>query len=184
VLTASCARARACVRFVNCFADFAAATVTSSTTTIRGSGGSSITLDIAGVTLRDWSRTTLELTAGCNGANVTYLGSVQSPGSVFFRTDNSVNSVLCAPGTASARLALNGQNFEDLDALTFTIDGKGRYKVLFVYISPIEDFGWTYAQNKGRLAVAEQFGVSVDTPYIENIPVRMFRDCKWCELKM
>ena len=67
-------------------------------------------------------------------------------------------------------LALDGQNFEETD-LVFTIDGSGRFRVLFVYFSTMNDFGWTYAQNLGRLAVAEQFGVSVETLFVENIPV-------------
>lgn len=165
-----CAALPWCFVFGAC-SDHDDAVITPSTTNIRGSGGSSITLDISGITLRDWDHATLELTADCNGANATYAGAARSPGSIFFRTDSSVNTVLCAPGSASGRLSLNGQDFTDIEGIVFNIDDRPAYKVLFVYISPIDDFGWTYAQNLGRLAVAEQFGVSIDTPYIENIPV-------------
>src|SRR3546814_20342563 len=89
--------------FGSTFADFATATVTPSTTTIRGSGGSSITLGISGITLRDWSKTMLTLPAGCNSASVNYAGAAMSAGPIFFRTDNSVNRVLCDTGTATTQ---------------------------------------------------------------------------------
>jgi basic membrane protein A and related proteins len=42
------------------------------------------------------------------------------------------------------------------------------FKVAFVYVAPIGDLGWTWAQDQGRLAVEEELGV--ETAYIENVP--------------
>ncbi|MEJ6399082.1 BMP family ABC transporter substrate-binding protein [Yoonia sp. 208BN28-4] len=43
-------------------------------------------------------------------------------------------------------------------------------KVGFVYVGPIGDGGWTYEHDKGRLAVEAEFGDSVETIYVENVP--------------
>ncbi len=40
-------------------------------------------------------------------------------------------------------------------------------KVGFVYVAPIGDLGWTYAQDQGRLAVE---ALGAETTYIENVP--------------
>ena len=42
-------------------------------------------------------------------------------------------------------------------------------KVGFVFVGPIGDGGWTYEHNKGREAVEEAFGDSVETVYVENV---------------
>lgn len=42
-------------------------------------------------------------------------------------------------------------------------------KVGFVYVGPIGDGGWTYEHNKGRLAVEEALGDTVETVYVENV---------------
>ncbi len=42
------------------------------------------------------------------------------------------------------------------------------FKVAFVYVAPIGDLGWSWAQDQGRLYVEEQLGV--ETTYIENVP--------------
>ncbi len=42
------------------------------------------------------------------------------------------------------------------------------FKVAFVYVAPIGDLGWTWAQDQGRLAVEQELGV--ETAYIENVP--------------
>lgn len=55
-------------------------------------------------------------------------------------------------------------------------------KVAFVYIGPVGDAGWTFAHDRGRKAVEEQFGDKVKTTYVENVPEsaadaeRVFRD--------
>ena len=46
--------------------------------------------------------------------------------------------------------------------------GGEKVKVAFVYVAPIGDLGWTWAQDQGRLAVEKELGV--ETAYIENVP--------------
>lgn len=43
-------------------------------------------------------------------------------------------------------------------------------KIAFVYIGPPGDMGWTYEQERGRLAVQKAFGNKIETKYIENVP--------------
>ena len=44
------------------------------------------------------------------------------------------------------------------------------FKVAFVYVAPIGDLGWTYAHDQARLQLEEQFGDSIETVFIENVP--------------
>ena len=48
-------------------------------------------------------------------------------------------------------------------------DGHEKTKVGFVYVGPVGDGGWTYEHNKGRLAVEEEFGDSVETVFVESV---------------
>jgi basic membrane protein A len=43
-------------------------------------------------------------------------------------------------------------------------------KIAFVYIGPPGDMGWTYEQDRGRLAIEKQFGSQIETKYVENVP--------------
>lgn len=54
-------------------------------------------------------------------------------------------------------------------------------KVGFVYIGPVGDGGWTFAHDRGRLAMAEALGDKVETGFVESVPenadaARVFRD--------
>jgi basic membrane protein A len=54
-------------------------------------------------------------------------------------------------------------------------------KIAFAYIGPVGDGGWTYAHDKGRLALEKEFGDKIKTSYVENVPEaadaeRVFRD--------
>ncbi len=44
------------------------------------------------------------------------------------------------------------------------------FKVAFVYVAPIGDLGWSWAHDQGRLMLEDQFGDSVETAFIENVP--------------
>nr|MBA3530976.1 BMP family ABC transporter substrate-binding protein [Ardenticatenales bacterium] len=46
----------------------------------------------------------------------------------------------------------------------------GPLKVVFVYIDPLGDRGWTWAHDQGRLAIEEAFGEQVETSYVEHLP--------------
>ena len=39
-------------------------------------------------------------------------------------------------------------------------------KVGFVYVGPVEDLGWTYRHDIGRLAVEAAYGDKVETTYL------------------
>lgn len=49
-------------------------------------------------------------------------------------------------------------------------DGHEPTKLGFVFVGPVGDGGWTYEHNKGRLAVEEHFGDSVETVFVESVP--------------
>jgi simple sugar transport system substrate-binding protein len=46
----------------------------------------------------------------------------------------------------------------------------GPLKVAFAYVGPVGDAGWTFAHDKGRKAVAAEFGSKVSTTFVENVP--------------
>jgi simple sugar transport system substrate-binding protein len=47
---------------------------------------------------------------------------------------------------------------------------EGPLKVGFIYIGTINDNGWNYAHNQGRLYLEEELGDAVETTYVENVP--------------
>lgn len=55
-------------------------------------------------------------------------------------------------------------------AIGAPVRAQTKIKVGFVYVGPIGDGGWTYEHNKGRLAIEEHFGDTVETVYVENVP--------------
>ncbi|MCF6444143.1 BMP family ABC transporter substrate-binding protein [Nereida sp. MMG025] len=55
-------------------------------------------------------------------------------------------------------------------ALTTGAFAQDKTKVGFVFVGPIGDGGWTYEHNKGRLAVEDHFGDSVETVFQESVP--------------
>ncbi len=40
----------------------------------------------------------------------------------------------------------------------------------FVYVGPVEDFGWTHAHDVGRKAVEAELGAAVKTTFVESVP--------------
>src|SRR5215213_3133766 len=48
-----------------------------------------------------------------------------------------------------------------------------KLKVGFVYVGPINDDGWTYEHEQGRLAVNAAYPDTVETAYVENVPETM-----------
>jgi simple sugar transport system substrate-binding protein len=44
-----------------------------------------------------------------------------------------------------------------------------KIKIGFIFLGPIGDYGWTWAHNKGRLAVDAALGDKVETIYVENV---------------
>jgi simple sugar transport system substrate-binding protein len=42
-------------------------------------------------------------------------------------------------------------------------------KACWVYVGPVEDFGWTYQHHQGQEAVKKELGDKVETVYVENV---------------
>jgi len=43
------------------------------------------------------------------------------------------------------------------------------FGVGFIYVGPVEDFGWTHAHDVGRKAIEAEYGPKVKTSYVENV---------------
>jgi simple sugar transport system substrate-binding protein len=43
------------------------------------------------------------------------------------------------------------------------------FGVGFIYVGPVEDFGWTHAHDVGRKAIEAEFGDKVKTTYVESV---------------
>ena len=43
-------------------------------------------------------------------------------------------------------------------------------KIVFVYVGPVGDGGWTFGHDAGRKALEEEFGDKIVTKYVENVP--------------
>jgi len=57
----------------------------------------------------------------------------------------------------------------------------GPLKIAFAYVGPVGDGGWTYAHDRGRLAMQKELGDKVQTSFVEKVPEaadaeRVFRD--------
>ena len=46
---------------------------------------------------------------------------------------------------------------------------QSKFKVGFVYLGPVGDFGWTYQHEVGRQHVVKELGSMVETTYLENV---------------
>ncbi len=53
--------------------------------------------------------------------------------------------------------------------LTSAASAQDPVKVGFLYVGPVDDFGWTYRHDQGRLAVEAAFGDQVETTFVENV---------------
>ena len=43
------------------------------------------------------------------------------------------------------------------------------FGVGFIYVGPVEDFGWTHAHDVARKAIEEELGAAVKTTYVESV---------------
>lgn len=125
--------------------DFSSVSVSASTTTIRGAGGTSIDFHFDGIYLKDWEHVQFAFSSTpdvvCTGhSEVVMVGSYQGANTIFLRTNNLIHTKLCSPGVADLRIALDGSSFEET-SLRFNLTNAGIYQVLFVYLSAIDDFG-------------------------------------------
>jgi len=70
-----------------------------------------------------------------------------------------------APATPTAKSAAQPTN---TTAPAQPTQAAEKFKVAFVYVAPIGDLGWTWAQDQGRLMLEKELGV--ETAYMENVP--------------
>jgi acetolactate synthase regulatory subunit len=65
--------------------------------------------------------------------------------------------------------------------LTMNYSDVAPLKLGFIYSGAITDFGWNFAQNRGRMAVEDQYGALVDASfYVENVPEGECRTTATC----
>ena len=69
----------------------------------------------------------------------------------------------------SRRNLLKGAGIATLAGLASPVLAEEKIKVGFIFLGPIGDFGWTWAHNKGRMAIDAALGAKVETIYVENV---------------
>lgn len=70
----------------------------------------------------------------------------------------------------SRRNVLAGMASVPMLAAPAFVRAQAPLKVGYVYLSPVEDFGWSYAHERSRLAVEAAFGDRVQTTAVDNVP--------------
>lgn len=69
-----------------------------------------------------------------------------------------------APGAAS------GASEPGASAAAAAPAASAPLNIAFAYVGPVGDAGWTYAHDRGRLAVEQEFGDKVKTSFVEKVP--------------
>ena len=122
--------------------------------------------------LHSWVNAQINLTVtdgNCIGNSIVVLGEDRGNNTIRFRTDSSLSLSVCdSDGVLQLQVSPNGYDWIMLSDTIQLID-TDPYSILFVYIAGIDDFGWTYAHNIGRMGVAEEFGQSIETIYLQSI---------------
>ena len=49
------------------------------------------------------------------------------------------------------------------------VQAQDKVRVGFIYVGPVDDFGWTYRHDQGRQAVERTFGDRVETTFVESV---------------
>ena len=69
----------------------------------------------------------------------------------------------------SRRSLMKGAGAVTLASLATPVLAEDKVKVGFIFLGPIGDYGWTWAHNKGRMAIDAALGGKVETIYVENV---------------
>ncbi|MBI1170123.1 BMP family ABC transporter substrate-binding protein [bacterium] len=69
----------------------------------------------------------------------------------------------------SRRNLMKGAGLATLATLASPALAADKVKIGFIFLGPIGDYGWTWAHNKGRMAVESELGDQVETIYVENV---------------
>lgn len=56
-----------------------------------------------------------------------------------------------------------------LSLTSFVVASDDPFKIGFVYVGPVADYGWTYRHDVGRKAIEEEFGDKVSTTFVESV---------------
>jgi len=56
-----------------------------------------------------------------------------------------------------------------VETVTVTPPAPRRFKVLWIYVGPIEDIGWTAAHHEGKMYVERRFGGLIEAKHIEKV---------------
>jgi basic membrane protein A len=91
------------------------------------------------------------------------------------RFDTKIRSSICRAGLAVALVGVWGCKKSEpppppAPAAPAEPAAPAPYKVAFAYVGPVGDAGWTFAHDKARKAVEEEFGAKVATSFVENVP--------------
>ncbi len=71
--------------------------------------------------------------------------------------------------TLTRRSLMKGAGVATLATLASPVLAADKLKIGFILLGPIGDYGWTWAHNKGRLAIETALGDKVETIYVENV---------------
>ncbi len=88
---------------------------------------------------------------------------------------NPVPSLTCVP-PVYFNVSVSLDNGESFSAPLIGVFGYKRpYKVAFLYVGPVDDFGWTYNLNQGRLDLEDALGSTIDAKlYYEEVEEGQF----------
>ena len=73
---------------------------------------------------------------------------------------------------ATVRIAMNGVNY-GAESTSLSIHNGAAFRIGYLYVGPVNDFGWTYNWNIGRMEVDSRHPSIVESEYVENIPEEM-----------
>lgn len=73
--------------------------------------------------------------------------------------------------TVQLAVAFDGQTFVQVPSeYNLVFYAKGVLSIGFIMVGPINDFGWTFAQNFGRMTLETVYGNQIETHYMESVP--------------
>ena len=71
---------------------------------------------------------------------------------------------------ATIQLSLNGVDFHGENNIVLSLIVSAVFKIGYLYVGPVTDFGWTYNWNIGRMEVDSRHPSLVKSEYVENVP--------------
>jgi hypothetical protein len=75
---------------------------------------------------------------------------------------------------ATVQLSMNGIDFRAEDGIVLSLIVSAVFRVGYLYVGPVTDFGWSYNWNIGRMEVDSRHPSLVRSEYVESVPEEMF----------